>query len=213
MFGINISSINFIGSSGRESNSVRGNSEQVTETRAVGPFDRIEAGGALEIFIAHSKETTLKISGDSNIISLITTTVSDGKLIISAVGSYQTSQGIKVFLTTPNLTGLEISGATNVVVEGLEGEALDLDFSGSANCTLKGGIRKLHLTASGASNIDTKGLQSEDVQVDVSGAASVKVRATTTAQLRVSGAANVEVFGSPATRKEKTSGAGTVRFR
>jgi hypothetical protein len=215
MYGIKFSSINIFNSTGRlnDPNSVCGNGEQTTETRQIAPFERIEAGGAIELVITTGKDTSLSISGESNILPLIATTVNQGELTIATKGSYQSNKSIRVMVTTASLKELSISGAGSVVAEIVDGDTLDLDFSGASNAILKGKIRELELDVSGAGSIDATALFSESVRADVSGAASIKVRASAAARVSVSGAASVEVFGSPAIRREKVSGAGSVRFR
>lgn len=215
MYGIKFSSVNIFNSTGRvnDSNSVRGNGEQATETRQIALFDRIEAGGAIELVISTGKETTLSISGESNILPLITTTVNQGELTIASKGSYQSNERIRVVVTTPHLKELSISGAANVEADIPDGNSLDLDFSGASNAILRGNIKELDLNVSGAGSIDASSLNSESVRADVSGAAAIKVRASNAARVSVSGFASVEVFGSPSARRERVSGTGSVRFR
>jgi hypothetical protein len=215
MYGIKFSSVNIFSSTGRvnDSNSVRGNGEQVTQTREIDPFDHIEAGGAIELVITTGKDTSLSISGESNILPLITTTVNQGELTIATKGSYQSNKSIRVVVCTATLKGLSISGAGSVVAEIGDGDTLDLCFSGASSAILKGKVNELVLDVSGAGIIDATALFSESVRADVSGAASIKVHASDAARVSVSGAASVEVFGNPAARREKVSGAGSVRFR
>jgi hypothetical protein len=215
MYGIIFSSVNIFNSTGRvnDSNSMRGNGEQATETRQITPFNRIEAGGAIELVVTTGKDTSLSISGEINILPLIITTVNQGELTITTKGSYQSNKSIRVVVTTANLKELSISGACSVVAEIVDGDTLELDFSGASNAILNGKVKELELDVSGAGSIDATALFSDSVRADVSGAASIKVRASAAARVSVSGAASVEVFGNPAARREKVSGAGSVRFR
>jgi hypothetical protein len=109
--------------------SLRGSGTEMTQPREVETFDSIDIGGAFELVVHVDPSATQRVvvSGDDNIVPEIETTVTSGELDIEMGASMvRPKLPMKVEIWVASLTGLSASGASDITVEGLHGEAFEL---------------------------------------------------------------------------------------
>ena len=110
--------------------------------------------------------------------------------------------GVKV-----NRFSARASGAAQVSVAGVESSQAVASATGASQIALSGSASSLKVDASGASQIKAQALTAEDAHVSISGASSVVLTANKSVAGDVSGASQLEVHGSPATKTVTISGA------
>lgn len=189
---------------------VRGSGNRITEKRAVPGFLSVEVSGAYEVEIVAQQERSLEITGDDNILPLVTTEVRGNVLRIGSSKSFNISRPITVKITVPDLEGISTSGASKINISAIKNSELDVDSSGASKLSLTGETKKLKIGTSGASNIEAKDLHAEKVSVQSSGAGYVSVYATDQLDASASGAARIDYYGEPKTVNPDVSGAGSV---
>ncbi|HEX8492365.1 MAG TPA: head GIN domain-containing protein [Pyrinomonadaceae bacterium] len=189
---------------------VRGSGNRQTEKRNVPDFLGLDVSGAFEVEIVSQKERSLEITGDDNILPLVTTEVRGNVLHIGSNKSYSVNRPITIKVGVPELRGVSSSGASKINVSGIKGSVFDVDSSGASNISLMGEAKNLRIDTSGASNIEAKDLHAESVEVQSSGAGYVSVYATLQLKASASGAARVDYYGDPSSVKPEVSGAGSV---
>jgi len=189
---------------------VRGNGRMRDESRKVAEFNKIEAGGAFSIYVKVGQAPSLRISAEENLLGYIRTTVKGNTLIIETKKNISPRKEIRIEITTPSLTDLEVSGANNVEVEDISGEEFNVELSGAGNVDLKGEVEKLRIELSGAGNIDSRYLKASEVQISVSGAANANVYATKYLDASVSGVGSIDYYGNPEKIKTNVSGVGSI---
>jgi hypothetical protein len=189
---------------------VQGSGVLKTETRPVKGFERIDVSGAVRLEYSAGKETTVEVSTDDNLLPLVVTEVSGDTLKVYVRGSTSTSLGTTVKVSAPQLKGLTVSGASSATLSGLEAKGLRLNVSGASTVTASGTADRLDVDCSGASHVHAKGLTAQTVVVGVSGASGAEVRAVQELDANASGASSVRYAGSPARKKENTSGASSI---
>jgi hypothetical protein len=94
--------------------------ERRSETRELGAFDRISMRGIGKLFVSQGKKQEVTLEGDDIAISRITTSVTDGKLIIdvgrdwveklSAGFDFLSSHDIRITIVVNELKELEVAG-------------------------------------------------------------------------------------------------------
>lgn len=188
----------------------RGSGNRVTEKRNVPGFLTVEVSGAYEVEIVCQKERSLEITGDDNILPLVTTEVKGNTLHISSNKSYNINRPVTVKIGVPDLEGISSSGANKVNISAIKNSEMAVDSSGASKLTLAGETRKLKIDTSGASNIEAKELHAENVNVDSSGAGYVSVYATAQLDASASGASRIDYYGNPATVNPDVSGGSSV---
>ena len=200
-----------------------------TEARPVEAFTAIESGGSWNVEIVAGDKATVAITGDDNIVPLITTTVKDGVLVVRCAESITTKVPTTVKIAVPSLTALKLSGAGNASVSDVKSTKLALDASGAGNVSFKGTsedvavkatgagnvalagkAKSLTANVSGAGNVDGAAFEVTLATVKVSGSGNVAVNATTSLDVTASGTGNVVYSGAPKLSK-KVSGMGSVK--
>jgi hypothetical protein len=211
---------------------IKGDKNVVKQNRAVPSFNRIQVGGTVDLFIAISPETSLKVETDSNLQDKIQTSVSNNTLVIKTK-DLKNPTVQNVFVTLPELTWLKASGATNVKGESLiETDELKIEVSGATSVSLDVDVQYLetsvsgaadlklsgrsgtHMTkVSGAADLDATSMVSEKVNYDVSGAADATLNATGEVSGNKSGSADVIIGGSPAVSYKSPEDSYTYSYR
>ena len=188
---------------------IRGNGEIKTDSRAVGAFTRIDAGGFYEMEW-HPGAPSCRITTDENLLSYIKTRVDGDMLKIDLEETIAPTHGIKVALTSPSLAGASLSGALRFDASSLGGATFALETSGASKVTLAGKVHRLLASLTGASKLHATDLVSEDVELSVTGAGRADVSATNLLRAVITGAGKVNYSGHPKSVEKKITGAGKI---
>ncbi len=210
----------------------KGNGNVNTQEREVGSFDKIDVGGAFDIYLKQGNKHKVVVEADDNLLPIIKTEVSDGVLKISSNEPIRRAKKLAVYITVPELTVLDGSGACDIHSQGqLSGNSLDIDFSGaveaelnlsyqklSVDCSgaaeldLMGNVERVRIETSGAAEIDAGGMQVSEMYISASGASDIDVDVSRELEVKISGAAEIEYSGNPNITKE-ISGAASIHPR
>ena len=192
---------------------LKGSGNPKTETREVEPFHAVDLGGTFElvVHVDPANEQKLEVSGDDNIVPVISTKVSGGTLDVEIDGAnlVRPKTPMKIEVWVPNLDEVEVSGSADVDVEGLHGERFELDVSGSADSDLSGTVDTLVVNVSGSGEVEARALMAKDVEVDISGSGKAEVFASDSLDADVSGSGRVRYWGDPGVNSS-VSGSGKV---
>lgn len=193
-------------------------------------FDEVDIGSAFEAEITIEPGTpSVEITMDDNLFEHLDVSVNNGRLKIEMDdGMYDTKVDPRVVISMPAITELDVSGATDTKLTGLDEETFTMDISGAANAKVDGSAARLtidasgasslefdgssdeiRLDASGASSVDLGDVPAETVEVDLSGASSTELGDVSEVSGEVSGAASLDVPDG-ANVSVSTSGAGSI---
>jgi hypothetical protein len=189
------------------------------QLRPVAAFEQLEASGAINVVLRQGPATEVKVEASPEVLARVRTEV-DGKTLKiyreRQKGSLHTgkSEKVTVYVTCPRLTGLSVSGASDVRGESpLTAEAFTLKASGASDVSLQLTAQQLTASASGASDIRLTG-QVERQQVQVSGASDYRAYELRSQQadVQASGASDAFVYvdGELTSRR---SGASDVHYK
>ena len=176
---------------------VLGSGKLLKETRNVGSFNSISTEGAFHIEVVCQKPPEVEISGDDNILPLVTTEVSSNVLHIKTLRDYSTSEPITLRIFAPDLVGIHSNGAGTIDVSGLKNEQFEISVNGAPAISASGETKTLKIDANGAGNIDTHKLRAARVEVESKGVSGVEVYATEQLDVTVSGPSHVIYRGNP----------------
>ena len=199
-------------SAGCDWRGVRGNGTIKTEQRPVGPFTRIEAGGFYDIQWQPGSPS-FSLTTDENLLSHIETRMNGSVLKIETHGQIAPTHGVTVVITSPSLTGAELSGALKLKATQLSGDRFALDTSGATRVALAGRANRLIASLTGASKLNAETLQTQDVEISVTGAGNADVNATNSLRAAITGAGRVSYGGNPKSVEKKITGAGKISPR
>lgn len=188
---------------------IRGSGTAKTEVRTVPPFSAIDLTGSMDAEIAVGAEARVELSGDDNIIPLITTDVHGDHLEIGSRKSIRPNVKLLARITVPRLTGIDLSGSGDITARGIQADHLAIGISGSGTIRGDGTAHELEVNVGGSGAIAFGQLAAERARVNVSGSGAVEVAATRTLEVSISGSGDVTYHGDPELKKH-VSGSGTV---
>ena len=209
-------------------------SERKTETRELGAFNQISMRGVGKMFIKQGKEQEVTIEGDEISISLISTNVEDGKLIIeigrdwiekvSAGLNFFSSHDVRFHITVKALDELEIAGAadveakdiksndfrlkmigaSNVKMMNLTADSLRTEIPGAGKIIIDGKVDDQTVSLAGAGNFSGHKLKSKTAKVTLSGVGSAQLWVTGELDVTIAGVGSVEYYGNPIIKQSVT---------
>lgn len=212
---------------------VKGNGIQASEGRIVSEFVKVKSAGSFDVHITKGDIFEVIVSADENVIQHIDTYVSGGVLKLETNGTLniQNKLPMEIFITTPALEGIKLSGSGNITSDYFLSEQMDVILSGSGNIRtafdtdkadvnisgsgkieLSGFASKSNFNISGSGNIDASELSTVDCFTSTSGSGDMWITIDRHLEARISGSGNVYYYGEP-TVETKISGSGNVMNR
>lgn len=190
---------------------VYGSGHLVSEMRPAANFTTIEMNGAISLILVPGDTLGVRIQSDDNIISLVETTVIDGKLsITSPKGSYS---GITVnaYVCCKSLQKIIGNGTAAITTpDPLNFTSISIEGAGATSVTLKGKTQKQELVLSGASHVDNSALECNETSVILNGAGNVVVQSLVKLNAVISGMGVIEYIGDPTDIKQTINGSGSI---
>jgi len=210
--------------------SVKGNGKVVEENRKTEPFDQIKVSRGMNVYISQGDETKVTVEADENLLSAIETEVHGDVLTITTNGFIRNAKVKKVYVTTPEITGLKSTSGSNVYSEtslnanemeisATAGSNIKLDInihngeissSAGSNIRLEGKAEKLRCKASSGSNIKAEDLKTKECSARVSSGANIWISTETSLDGEASSGGNIFYYGNPAKTEIHTSSGGNV---
>ncbi len=213
---------------------VTGSGRTTTKDYDFSGFTKVGIGSAFQGTITRGAGYKVSVTVDDNIVEYLDVRVDGDTLRVGlkpmlSLGFRNTT--LRTEITLPDLTGLDLSGATRTQVTGfsnttpmsvevsgasqLRGDLttgqMTLRASGASTVELTGATGPLDLEASGASTVRFDNLTSQDTRIRASGASNVTVNTSGKLTGEASGASSVRYVGNPASVQVDTSGASSVR--
>ena len=180
---------------------VLGSGKLLKEKRSVDSFNSISTEGAFDIEVVCQKPQEVEISGDDNILPLVSTEVSNNVLHVRSLRNYSTSEPLTLRISAPDLVGIHSSGAGTIEVSGLKNDRFEIDVNGAPTIKASGETKDLKIDANGAGKIDTHKLRAARVEVDSKGVSGVEVYAAEQLDVTVSGPSHVIYRGNAVVNK------------
>ena len=204
----------------------------VTKDYDLSNFIAVAAGSAFQVEISQSDKYSVSVTVNENMVERLDVGVSGNTLRISLKPDIGITGAatLKAKVTMPELTGLDLSGASRTTLAGFNSDKslksevsgastlrggltcgdASFNVSGASKVGLEGSAQDLSVEASGASTVDLGNFASKNTVVNASGASKVVVAASGSLDVEASGASTVRYAGEPAKLKTNTSGASTV---
>jgi hypothetical protein len=190
----------------------------------------VAAGSAFQVEITRSDTYSVAVTVNENLVERLDVGVSGDTLRIYLNPGIARNAVLKAKVTMPELTGLNLSGASRTTLSGFNSDKslkaevsgastlrgdltcddAQFDVSGASKTQLQGSAQGLNIRASGASTVSFGSFNSKDTVVNASGASNVTVAASGSLDVEASGASTVRYAGEPAKFKVNSSGASSV---
>ena len=210
-------------------NCISGSGGYTSKEYNTASFNSVAVAGEADVYIVKDSTQSLRIEGQSNILNALNVKVSGQKLSIGEDNCFRNASRLKIYIGTPTLTGMIISGSVDVIstdtftenefsaiLSGTGSMELNMNVqefnasvSGNGDIKASGTATKQYLSSSGDGFFKCFDLVGEDVDINVSGTATMEVHATQTLHIDVSGTAFIYYKGQP-TITQKVSGTATI---
>jgi hypothetical protein len=207
-----------------------GSGKQITESRTISDFDKIELNGAIKLEIIQDSTLGMQITADDNILSQLKTTVNGGVLEIGLEGNYCNTGEISIVVHSRNLKAIDVSGASEIisntlissdefklVLSGSSEISLNLSAgnlitksSGSSTINLVGQARKHDVDMSGSTELNAFDFTVSEYILESSGASNCKINVLTSLITNTSGTSEIVYKGSPKDIKSDKTGVATI---
>lgn len=209
---------------------IEGNGISRTETRNAEGFNHVSSSGDFTVTVMPGNSYSVEITAESNLLPYISTNV-DGKTLkirTTGIHSLRQNEPIEIYITTPVLNGLSLSGSGlietgsflstdfDLSVSGLgdiktkiSSNKIKANVSGSGTIFIEGDAINTNFVISGSGKIRTYNLLQEQCEAVISGSGDMYVNASQLIDARISGSGRVYFISHPVIRTS-ISGSGDV---
>lgn len=210
---------------------VEGNGNVTTQNRSVTSGEKIKLLGSMDVFVSQGA-TGVKVETDENLIPYIVTEMDGDWLEIRSKDGYNlnTSNDIKVYVTTPNIRSVELTGSGNIsftqkfsgsepmdfrisgsgdIKAEVNAPDIDVHISGSGNLHIAGETQKIGIQIAGSGNFDGPALKTEKADVKIAGSGDAELYAENAINASIAGSGNIKYRGN-AVVDSHVAGSGSV---
>lgn len=176
-------------------------SSEAQQVRRVESFQLVKASGAVDVYLRQGPVTEVKVDADPDVLESVRTEVSGNTLTIYrdkkfSLGELMHGKPVRVYVTSPQLAGIKVSGACDVKGETpIKADNFRIEASGASDVTLTLNAHSVSTEASGASDIRLDG-RADRQQVHISGSSDYRASdlRSDKADIEASGASDAYVY-------------------
>ena len=217
-------------------------STRVTEQRKVASFEAIELQGSPTIYYQQGKNISVKVVGNAEEVKNLVTEVKDGKLMVYFKSSKilrlslnrREAKDVKVFVTSPDLTGVLVMGSGDFEASGkIDTDKMMVSLKGSGDIeipdlicdhliaellgsgdlkiqTARSQTAKISLTGSGDVKMGLKKVKKTDVALKGSGDIDLQLQDCHAVQCSVRGSGDIKLKGQVVSLQKSKNGSGDI---
>jgi hypothetical protein len=210
---------------------IEGNGHVRSEFRMASGFDEIASSGDFNVTVTYGSKYSVEVSAESNLLSYIETDIVGNTLKIRTRGLHSLRQNypIEVFITTPVLNGLSLSGSGLIETDSfvsdyfkvslsgsgdidtyVSADRVKANVSGSGTIYLEGDAAESEFVVSGSGKIKSFNLAQLNCQAVISGSGDMFINASRTLDAHISGSGRVFYINYPVIHTSISGSGGVV---
>lgn len=191
---------------------VRGSGRRASEERSIDDFSAVQLAMAAKVLVVVGEPTSITLSGDDNLIALVTTEVRGGWLVIDTPRGQDLRfrQGLEVRLGTPDLSRFEVEGSGDVEIQDVKTDHFHLSIEGSGDVVASGVVDHLEADIEGSGDMKLQRLHAREAAVSIEGSGDVRVHVVESLRYSIEGSGDIRYDGAPHVSGE-IEGSGSVR--
>ncbi|GAB1856467.1 head GIN domain-containing protein [Flavobacteriaceae bacterium MHTCC 0001] len=190
--------------------SIKASNNIISEERVLARFIEVNVANDIEVIIKQGPEQSVKVTTSDNIINNVTTSVNNGRLTARLTGNIRRLDVLKLEITIPAITRLELSADSFGSCTGFENlDTFRLNVSSDASIKLSGSANSMNIDASSDGKIEAFDFITNKCNVNCSSDASIAITCTNALSGSVSSDGVVFYKGNP-TVNVSTSSDGAV---
>jgi len=165
-------------------------------TKELPAFDKVTTCGMLDLIIKKGDKYETIIDADSAYIPYIIAGVKNGELTICLKNKnlHLWKSGIKITITCPSIKEINSVGATDIKLEDIKTNILNIDLSGSSRVKGKLECNELNIDLSGSSMLSFHG-KADKCNIDLSGGSYFDAKDFETKNLNFDGSGSSDIGG------------------
>jgi hypothetical protein len=191
---------------------VVGSGNIVSETRNITGIQGVNLAGSGDVEIKIGTTESVIVRADDNIVPLIETTVSNGRLTIRTkpFTNISTHNGIHVTVVAKSLNELTMGGSGSIRASGVTGPNLVVTLPGSGDITVTGTVDHVGITLLGSGNIYCENLKASSANVQIMGSGNITAYADKSLEASIMGSGTIHYSGSPEQVSKSITGSGSI---
>jgi len=180
-------------------NCTQGNGAIKKVKRKVDFFNAVSVDGIFEVIVTSGLDESVVVTADSNLHSMITTTVKGQKLVVSTNGAICTQNPLVLEISLKDLKSIVAQGSSDlsVTADGCMSEAFFVDLSGTSSMKLTGSCNTLDAKLQGTAELDSTGFAAGNVTINMEDATEASINVTQKLSGATSGTSEVFYSGNP----------------
>jgi len=180
-------------------NCLQGNGNLTKKRLVVEPFKDIVIDGVFRVNVVCGQNPEISITADQNLHSLISPVVKNGKLHLSASGSYCTTSSFVADISLNELASITAEGSSELVVNcnSVANGKLVIDLRGTSSMNASGIAKNVQLTLQDSTELDAFQLKAETVNIKASDAATAHLNVSQKLTGQGSDASTINYRGQP----------------
>lgn len=212
---------------------IQGNGNIVNQERTIGEFDNIVSSGSFVVEVYPGYESSLSIKTDDNLLDYIRTSIQGNTLVLETRSGrcIRSRESITIYVYTPSVEKLKLSGSGLITCDNISTENLDLELTGSGkiNCDnveinflrasvpgsgtieIKGTAHSCDYTISGSGVIKGIDLMTDICYASIPGSGVIYTYVTENLDVNISGSGFLYYKGNPEIEQSIT-GSGGIRI-
>lgn len=190
---------------------IEGNRDVTSETRSVPSFTRVFNEGQFDVYIVQASYHEIILECESNLLPYIRTRVDGNNLYVETKDNLQPNYPIKVFVYTPEIEEVNLSGSGLIYTDSVYADQLEVRLSGSGNIDMLVRANEVYLEISGSGDSYME-VEADKVEGSISGSGEMEfVGFADRADFKLSGSGSVHAYDFPVEDcYAKISGSGSM---
>ena len=179
-----------------------GNGSAGTDLRSPGPFSEVEIRGGwkLEVVLQHEGHS-VELSGDSNLLPLVTTEIQKHRLVIEVSKSAVPKLPLVAKVHAPDVKLLRNIGSNEVKLRKVDNGSVVVEIEGSGRTVAEGRTHQLKVYLRGAGKAELGAMPAKEAFLMVKGSGTVDLNVSDALEANIKGSAKVTYGGSPKVTK------------
>ncbi|WP_298539738.1 DUF2807 domain-containing protein [uncultured Aquimarina sp.] len=174
---------------------IKGNKEIITKTFDVNNIENVKINFYAQVIIDQSKEESLTITTDANLIDYIDKEVIDGTLHLDQKEWIQPSENAKIVIGAPNIRKVESGTHDTTRIINLDNSYIQV-LAPIGKIFMDGKTKELRI-AGELATIDSSSLIAENARVNIWSRGSAKVYVTNELDTKLSKEAKLKIMNTP----------------
>jgi Putative auto-transporter adhesin, head GIN domain len=180
---------------------------KTTRNLVLGDIKTLTIAGPVTLKYTKGTTSDMVVSGSEKLMKRLRW--ENGKLSLDG-HSFSMGGGLTVTITAPQLPDLELRGAGDVELVGVDQLRLSIDSAGAVDLTGDGKVETLLVDTKGASDVDLSELIAKDAKVSIAGAGDVDINASGKVDASIAGAGDITLHQKPEVLTSSIHGAGSI---